>query len=78
MFLDDYLKINKNVYIDYIHEKDTVVELSKENNIGIILESINKEDFFKTVSKNGTFPKKAFSIGNSSDKRYYLEARKIK
>ena len=33
---------------------------------------------FKTVILDGALPRKTFSIGHSNDKRYYLEARKIK
>ena len=32
----------------------------------------------KKVILDGTLPRKTFSIGHSYDKRYYLEARKIK
>lgn len=37
-----------------------------------------KEDLFKTVILDGALPRKTFSMGHANDKRYYLEARKIK
>ena len=78
IFLDEYLKNHKGK-IDYIHGDEDTKELgSKENNAGIILESMAKGDLFKTVILDGALPRKTFSMGHSYDKRYYLEARKIK
>ena len=78
IFLDEYLK-NHNGRIDYIHGEDVTKELgSKDNNIGIIFDSMAKEDLFKTVILDGALPRKTFSMGHSHDKRFYLEARKIK
>ena len=78
IFLDEYLK-NHNGKIDYIHGEDVTKELgSKEKNIGIIFDPMAKEDLFKTVILDGALPRKTFSMGHSHDKRFYLEARKIK
>ena len=78
IFLDEYLKTHKGK-IDYIHGEDVTKELgSKENNIGIIFEAMSKNDLFKTVILDGALPRKTFSMGHSNDKRFYLEARKIK
>ena len=78
MFLDDYLKDNVGK-IDYIHGDDVTRELgSKENNVGFIFEAMKKTDLFKTVILDGALPRKTFSMGHANDKRYYLEARKIK
>ncbi len=78
IFLDEYLK-NHNGKIDYIHGEDVTKELgSKDNNIGIIFDPMAKEDLFKTVILDGALPRKTFSMGHSHDKRFYLEARKIK
>ena len=78
MFLDEYLKEHKGK-IDYIHGEDVTTELgSKEGNIGFIFDAMKKCDLFKTVILDGALPRKTFSIGHANDKRYYLEARKIK
>ena len=77
MFLDEYLK-DKNLKIDYIHEEEAVKELIKDNNIGFIFDTIEKNELFKTVILDGSLPRKTFSMGHSSDKRFYLETRKIK
>jgi hypothetical protein len=39
---------------------------------------MKKEELFKTVILDGALPRKTFSMGHSYDKRFYLEARKIK
>ena len=78
MFLDDYLKENQGS-IDYIHGEDVTKSLgSKDKNVGIIFDAMAKEDLFKTVILDGALPRKTFSMGHSYDKRFYLEARKIK
>lgn len=78
IFLDEYLKNNPGK-IDYIHGEDVVRKFAQEeNNIGFILPTMKKEELFKTVILDGALPRKTFSMGHSFDKRYYLEARKIK
>ena len=77
LFLDDYLKENIGK-TDYIHGDETAKIMSmKDGNVGILFESIDKKDLFKTIILDGTLPRKTFSMGRSYDKRYYLEARKI-
>ena len=77
-FLDDYLNINTNMKIDYIHGEDVVKDLaSKANNMGFLLPSMNKHDLFKTVILDGVLPRKTFSMGEAEEKRFYLECRKI-
>ena len=78
IFLDEYLKYNSGK-IDYIHGDDVTKELTlKGNNVGFIFKPMKKEELFRTVILDGALPRKTFSMGHSYDKRYYLEARKIK
>ncbi len=78
IFIDEYLKNHKG-RIDYIHGKNKTIELAtQKGNLGILLEPIKKDDLFKTVIVDGVLPRKTFSMGHSYDKRFYLEARKIK
>ncbi|MBQ6495191.1 MAG: DUF1015 domain-containing protein [Bacilli bacterium] len=78
MFLDDYLA-NHEGKIDYIHGDDTTRGMgSKEGNIAFLFKAMRKDELFKTVIVDGALPRKTFSMGHSYDKRYYLEARKIK
>lgn len=78
MFLDEYLANNKGK-IDYIHGEDVTKDMAKKDgNVGFIFDAMAKDDLFKTVILDGALPRKTFSMGHSYDKRYYLEARKIK
>lgn len=77
-FLDEYIEKN-NCSIDYIHGDDVVADLSmQENTMGFLLPSMEKSDLFKTIIKDGILPRKTFSMGEACDKRFYVEARKIK
>lgn len=77
-FLDKYIEKN-NCKIDYIHGDDVVADLSmQDNSIGFLLPSMEKSDLFKTIITDGILPRKTFSMGEACDKRFYVEARKIK
>jgi hypothetical protein len=77
-YLDDFLKKNKGAKIDYIHGDDVVDALSaKPASIGFYLPPMEKGDLFRTVICDGALPRKTFSMGEASEKRFYLECRKI-
>lgn len=77
-FLDAYKKEHP-FEIDYIHGDDTVRRLaSQPGALGFFLPPMGKEQLFKTVMADGVLPRKTFSMGHAQDKRYYLEARKIR
>ncbi len=75
--LDSFIAQNGGE-VDYIHGEDVVMNLSKDNNFGIILEAMDKKDLYKSVILDGALPRKTFSMGEACDKRFYTEARKIK
>jgi len=77
-FLNDYLEAN-NGKVDFIHGDDVVHELGvKEGNMGFFFPPISKHSLFKTIIFDGALPRKTFSMGEADEKRFYLEARKIK
>ncbi|MCF0106058.1 MAG: DUF1015 domain-containing protein [Holdemanella sp.] len=77
-FLDGYIK-RFDARIDYIHGKNDLIELSKkEASCGILLKGMKKEELFPGVVAGGVLPRKTFSMGEATDKRYYIECRKIK
>lgn len=78
--LDEYMssKGADKTQIDYIHGSEEVVELgAKENNTGILLPPIAKDSFFATINGRGPLPRKSFSMGEASEKRFYVEARRL-
>lgn len=77
-FLNDYLEQNGGK-VDFIHGDDVVNELGiKEGNMGFFFPPISKHSLFKTIIFDGALPRKTFSMGEADEKRFYLEARKIK
>ena len=73
------MKEHKEIKIDYIHGIDSVKQLSKQENcLGFLFEGMEKDELFVAVSQDGSLPRKTFSMGCADDKRFYLEARKIK
>ncbi len=65
-------------HVDYIHNDDAAIAMgSREGCAAILLPAMEKSQLFDGIIKNGTFPKKSFSIGHASDKRYYMECRKL-
>lgn len=77
-FIDDYLKSHSGS-VDYIHGAEVVRNLSaNDNSIGFLLPAMGKSELFKTVILNGALPRKTFSMGESCDKRYYLEGKRIR
>ena len=79
--LQQYLDA-KRCSIDYIHGSDALVKLSaNEGCIGFELppfDAAAKRDFFRVIAESGVLPRKTFSMGQAQEKRYYLEARKIR
>ena len=74
----EYLKENSGV-IDYIHGEEVLRKLaSQENAVGIELPAMEKDQLFPSVMTDGTLPRKTFSMGHASEKRYYIEGRAIK
>lgn len=73
-FLDE-----KGLKVDYIHGENTARELAKrDSNIAFLLPKMDKNNLFKAVINDGALPKKTFSMGEANDKRFYIEAKKIK
>ena len=77
-FIDDY--VNKNgLTVDYVHGADDLKKIcARGGAVGIELKPIDKNSFFTYIVKNGTLPRKTFSMGEANEKRYYIEARKVK
>lgn len=78
-FADAYLAAHPESEIDYIHGEQALRTLSRPaNTLGFLFDGMHKDELFSTVIFDGALPRKTFSMGHAKDKRYYLEARKIK
>lgn len=77
-FLEVYLRDHPG-RVDYVHGDAIARALGAQpGNLAFCLPVMHKEQLFPTVLMDGVMPQKSFSMGNAVDKRYYMEARKIK
>ena len=78
--LQNYLD-EKGYEIDYIHDIEALRTLANDEGcIGFEMPEFDetaKRDFFRVISESGVLPRKTFSMGHATEKRYYLEARRI-
>jgi hypothetical protein len=76
--LQSALDERADVEVDYIHGWDTSVQLgSRPGSAAFLLPQFDPHQLFPTVENRGVLPRKAFSLGDAEEKRYYLEARRI-
>jgi uncharacterized protein (DUF1015 family) len=76
--LDDYLQQHKECAIDYIHGKEELFHLAQKNGaVSIMLPPVAKDSFFSTIATTGVLPRKSFSMGEASEKRFYFECRRL-
>lgn len=76
--LDEFISGHAETKIDYIHGTDEVFRLgARKNAVAVLLPPIAKDSFFETISSRGPLPRKSFSMGEASEKRFYLECRKL-
>jgi hypothetical protein len=76
--LDAFLAANPDVRIDFIHGTEEVFRLGKEaNTVSILLPPVEKDSFFTTIAAGGPLPRKSFSMGEASEKRFYMECRAL-
>ena len=74
----DSLLEQKACTVDYIHGIEETLSLAGNGNIALILPDIPKDTFFSSILSDRAFPRKTFSIGHADEKRYYMEARRIR
>ncbi|MBP6886828.1 MAG: DUF1015 domain-containing protein [Oscillospiraceae bacterium] len=77
--LDRWLESHPEARLEYVHDAATCRELGEApRSLAFTYETFDKESLFDVVRKNGRFVRKSFAMGHPFEKRYYLEARKIK
>ena len=79
VFLDRLIERGGAADIDYVHGDDALERLSMgDGNIGFHLPTLGKGQLLQMVVREGPLPRKAFSMGEAHEKRYYVEARRIR
>ena len=78
-YIDEYLINHPETKIDFIHDENSLIEIANKNpgSVAIVMPALGKGDIFEFVAKDMVLPRKSFSMGHASEKRYYLEAKKI-
>ncbi len=79
--LDAYISDFIETYggeVDYIHGENELKSFTENSGAGVVLPAIRKEDFFRLIITGGNLPRKTFSLGEGNEKRYYIEAKRIK
>ena len=77
-FLDGYLAAHPEAGIDYIHGEDALRALvNRPDAMGFMPRAFEKGELFDYIRRYGVLPRKTFSMGEATEKRYYMEARGI-
>lgn len=78
-FIDDFVAQGGASHIDYVHGDDVLERLGTlDGQIGFHLATVAKGDLLRMVVREGPLPRKTFSMGEAHEKRFYVEARRIK
>lgn len=75
-YISEFIRENGGE-VDYIHGEEELKEFSRLG-AGVILPAIKKDDFFRLIVEGGNLPRKTFSMGEGNEKRYYIEAKRIR
>eukprot|EP00929_Paragymnodinium_shiwhaense_P002806 TRINITY_DN1030_c0_g1_i2.p1 TRINITY_DN1030_c0_g1~~TRINITY_DN1030_c0_g1_i2.p1 ORF type:complete len:500 (-),score=113.49 TRINITY_DN1030_c0_g1_i2:277-1704(-) len=76
--VDQFLAENAGTEILFVHGEEPVnANCSDGSAVGLLLPALDKSRFLDTLHKIGTLPRKAFSMGEANEKRFYIEARSL-
>jgi len=78
-FVDRFVERGGATHVDYVHGDDTLERLAADaRNVGLYLPALGKSDLLRMVVREGPLPRKTFSMGEADEKRFYVEARRIR
>jgi hypothetical protein len=78
-FIDRFMEQGGAAHLDYVHGDDVLERLaSSDANVGIHLAPVSKANLLRMVVREGALPRKTFSMGEANEKRFYIEARRIR
>jgi len=77
--LDAFVAAGGASEIDYIHGDDVLERLGTQpGHAGLHFAPLAKSELLRQVVRGGPLPRKTFSMGEAHEKRYYVEARRIR
>jgi hypothetical protein len=78
-FVDRFIERGGATHVDYVHGDDALERLAMESrNVGLHLPAVSKDGLLRMVVREGPLPRKTFSMGEADEKRFYMEARRIR
>lgn len=78
-FVDAFVARGGAADVDYVHGDETLERLAQQpGHAGFHLGTVPKGELLKRVMHEGPLPRKTFSMGEAHEKRYYVEARRIR
>lgn len=78
-FIDRLIERGGAADVDYVHGDDVLERLAmNDGNVGIHLAPVSKSALLRMVVHEGPLPRKTFSMGEANEKRFYIEARRIR
>lgn len=78
-FIDGLVAQGGAASVDYVHGDDVLERLGAQGGCaGFHLAGLGKHELLERVVRGGPLPRKSFSMGEAHEKRYYVEARRIR
>ena len=78
-FIDSLIARGGARDVDYVHGDAVLERLSmSDGNVGFHLATVAKGELLRRVVHDGPLPRKTFSMGEADEKRFYIEARRIR
>ena len=72
-----FVKTEPAAKIDFIHGWDDTRKLAGAGAGAFFVPVLERDRLFAQVGQHGPLPRKAFSMGDAEEKRFYMEARRI-
>ena len=63
--------------LDYVHGDADAASLAQNGATAALLGAMDKRALFPAIAAGGVLPRKTFSMGEATEKRYYMECRAI-
>ncbi len=78
-FIDRLVETGGAASVDYVHGDATLERLAQQPGcVGFHIGTVGKSELLARVVREGPLPRKTFSMGEADEKRFYVEARRIR
>jgi hypothetical protein len=78
-FIDRLIESGGAASVDYVHGDETLERLAQQQGcVGFHIGTVSKSELLARVVREGPLPRKTFSMGEADEKRFYVEARRIR